>query len=103
MKRFAIDKISQELFRRLHEWVEQRIMRDRIIDWQKAYAHRGLGSTRPRRRDIEFIYSEAAPIPDGIANPPSNEFLREIRMLIRDSVQHWDGRLEGLSDHNENT
>ena len=101
MKRSAIDKIAQELSSRLHELVEQRIMRDRIIDWQKAYAHRGPVSTRPRRRDIEFIYSEAAPIPGGIANPPSNEFLREIRMLIRDSIQHAGGRLEGLPDHNE--
>lgn len=101
MKRFAIDKIAQELSSQLHEWVEQRIMRDRIIDWQGAYAHRGIGSTRPRRRDIEFIYSEAAPIPEGFANPPSNKFLREIRVLIRDSIQHAGGRLEGLSDHSD--
>ncbi len=88
MKRFAIDKFAQELSSHLHEWVEQRTMRDWIIDWQKAYAHRGPGSTRPRRRDIESIYSEPAPIPGGIANPPRNEFLREIRMLVRDFIQH---------------
>ena len=103
MKRFAIDKIAQELSSQLHEWVEQRIMRDRIINWQGAYAHRGIGSARVRRHDIEFIYSEATPIPGGIADPTSNEFLRKIRMLIRDSVGHAGGRLEGLSNHNEGT
>ena len=43
------------------------------------------------------------PIPGGIADPPSNKFLKEIRMMIRDSVEHASGRLEGLSDHNEGT
>lgn len=73
-------------------------MRDRIIDWQKAYAHRAPGSTRPRRRDIEFIYSELAPIPGRITNLPSNDFLRGIGMLIRDSIQTcgWQvGRVVG--------
>ena len=96
MMTYAIDKIAQEVYRRLHEWVGQRMVRDRIIRWQDAYAHRGVGSARDRRRDVEYIYSEAAPVPGQIADPPSNEFLREIRILIRDSVEQAGGRLEGL-------
>ena len=103
MKRFAIDKIVQQLSDRLDEWVEERLVRDRIINWQEAYAHRGVGSARERRRDIEFIYSEAAPIPGRIADPPSNEFLKKIRMLIRDSIKDAGGRLEGLSSGSETT
>ena len=97
MMTFAVNKIVQEVSRRLHEWVEQRIVQDQIISWRKAYAHRGIGSGRTRRRDVEFIYSEAVPIPGQIADPPSNEFLREIRILIRDSIRHAGGKLEGLS------
>ena len=62
-----------------------------------CYAHRGIGSGRTRRRDVEFIYNEAAPIPGEIADLPSNEFLREIRSLIRDFIKHAGGKLEGLT------
>ncbi len=41
MMTHAIDKISQDVYRRLHEWVGQRMVRDRIIRWQDAYADRG--------------------------------------------------------------
>jgi len=43
-----------------------------------------------------YIDSEAAPVPGQSSDPPSNEFLREIRILIRDSVEQAGGRLEGL-------
>ena len=92
MKRFAIDKIAQELSSRLHEWVEQRIMRDRTIDWQKAYAHRGRGSTRPRRRDIEFIYSEAAPIPGGRFYGSFNEGLPAAFNFLFNASLFWANR-----------
>ena len=98
MKRFAIDKIVQALSGGLDEWVEARLMRNRITSWQKAYAHRGVGSARLRRRDVESIYSEAAPIPGQAADPPSNDFLSEIRTLIRDCIRDAGGRLEGLSE-----
>ena len=96
MMTFATDRIAQEVSQRLHDWVGDRLVRNRIIKWQDAYGHRGLGSARERRRDVESIYSEAAPVPGQIADPPSNEFLREIRMLIRDAVDAGGARLEGL-------
>ena len=37
------------------------------------------------------------PIPGQFADPPSNECLREIRILIRASIRHAGGKLEGLS------
>jgi hypothetical protein len=96
MMTFAIDRIAEEVSQRLHDWVGTRRVRDRIIKWQAAYGHRGVGSARERRRDVESIYSEAAPVPGQIADPPSNEFLREIRMLIRDAIKAGGGSLEGL-------
>lgn len=92
---FAIDRIAQEVSQLLHEWVGTRLVRDRIIKWQGAYGHRGVGSSRDRRRDVESIYSEATPIPGQVADPPSNEFLREIRLLIR-AAEKGGGKLEGL-------
>jgi hypothetical protein len=94
---FAIDRIAQEVSQLLHDWVGTRLVRDRIIKWQDAYGHRGVGSSRDRRRDVESIYSEAAPIPGQVADPPSNEFLREIRLLIRAAVEKGGGKLEGLT------
>ena len=71
---------------RLHKCVGSRIVRDHIVKSQEAYARCGAGSARVRRRDVESIYSETAPIPGEVADPPSNEFLKEIRVLIRESI-----------------
>ena len=96
MMTFTVDRIAQEVSLRLHKWVGSRMLRDRIVKWQEAYAHRGTGSARVRRRDVESIYSETAPIPGEVADPPSNEFLKEIRVLIRESIDQGGGKLEGL-------
>jgi hypothetical protein len=97
MMNYAIDKISDAVSARMHELAANRITRDRVIKWQEAYAHRGVGSGKERRRDVEVIYGEAAPIPGEAADPPTNEFLREIRLLVRDAVESAGGELEGLS------
>lgn len=93
----AIDKIAETVFSRLHEMAENRVMRDRVIKWKEAYAHRGFGSASERRNDVESIYGAAAPIPGETADPPTNEFLREIRILLRDAIDRAGGKLEGLS------
>ncbi|HZL25959.1 MAG TPA: hypothetical protein VFC39_05460 [Acidobacteriaceae bacterium] len=97
MMSHAIDRIAQEVFLRLHELAANRVMRDRVIKWKEAYAHRGFGSATERRRDVESIYGAAAPIPGETADPPTNEFLREIRILMRDAIENAGGKLEGLS------
>jgi hypothetical protein len=72
------------------------VTRERIVQWQEAYAHRGTGSTKVPRRDIEGIYEEAAPIPRHVPDRLTNEFLKDIRALIRDSIAAAGGMLEGL-------
>ena len=37
------------------------------------------------------------PLPPNVCDPPSSEFLREIRLLIRAAVEKGGGRLEGLA------
>ena len=96
MMNHSIDRIAQEVFLRLHELAANRVMRDRVIKWKEAYAHRGFGSATERRRDVESIYGAAAPIPGETADPPTNEFLREIRILMRDAIENAGGKLEGL-------
>jgi energy-coupling factor transporter ATP-binding protein EcfA2 len=97
MKEHAIDQIAQEVSSRLHELAANRLMRDRVIKWKEAYAHRGFGSASERRRDVESIYGAAAPIPGEIADPPTNEFLKEIRVLLRNAIDSAGGKLEGLA------
>ncbi|HNY39004.1 MAG TPA: hypothetical protein PKJ41_01365 [Bryobacteraceae bacterium] len=97
MMNHAIDRIAQEVSIRLHELAADRVMRDRVVKWKEAYAHRGIGSTYVRRREVEAIYGEAAPVPGETADPPANEFLREIRVLLRDAIDAAGGKLEGLS------
>jgi len=97
MMSHAIDRIAQEVSLRLHDLAANRVMRDRVIKWKEAYAHRGIGSASERRRDVEAIYGEAAPVPGETADPPTNEFLREIRILLRDAIDAAGGKLEGLS------
>jgi hypothetical protein len=97
MKEYAIDTIAQGVSSRLHELAANRVMRDRVIEWKEAYAHRGVGSTSERRRDVETIYGAAAPIPGEVADPATNKFLKEVRLLLKDAIESAGGKLEGLS------
>jgi hypothetical protein len=97
MMRYAIDRIAQEVSQRLDELASNRLVRDRVIKWTRAYAYRGIGSTAERRHDVESIYDEAAPIPGETADQPANEFLREIRILIGEAIKVGGGELAGLS------
>jgi hypothetical protein len=98
MKAHAIDRIAQEVSLRLHELSANRVMSSRVIAWREAHAHRGVGSVATRRRDVEFIYEQAAPIPGEVADSTANEFMREIRILLRDAIREAGGELEGLSN-----
>lgn len=98
MTSHAIDRIAQAVFLSLHELAANRIMRDRAIEWKGAYAHRGIGSATDRRIHVESIYGAAAPIPGETADPPTNLFLREVRILLRDAIRAAGGKLEGLAD-----
>ncbi len=91
----AIDSIRTEVFTRLHELARRRILDERFSGWLEAFEYRGTGSTRVRARDIVTIYESAAPVPNEMPGPDSNEFLFEIRELVAESVEAGGGKLKG--------
>lgn len=93
----AIDAIRQEVFRRLHDLSTKRLLEERISGWAEAYDRRGSGSTRVRARDIIELYESAAPVPNEMPGPDTNEFLFEVRELVAESVLENKGQLLGWS------
>ncbi len=93
MKQAAIDETTRELDRSLHQFVSQRMFRNKVIEWYKAYSHRGIGSTRVRANEVRGIYSDAAPIPGEIPTSESNRFLHEIKQIVREALSKSGGRL----------
>ena len=86
--------VRQTVFQRLHKLAHDRLIDDRLSSWSHAFsAHRGTGSTYVRARDIEAIFANAAPIPSGIAEKVSTEFLNEIRKLVGKAIEDCGGKL----------
>jgi hypothetical protein len=98
MKARAMDVITQTVSPRVHDLANNRIVRDHIVRWGKAYSFRGVGSASTRSHEVEGIYDEAAPVPGGTPDPQANAFLREIRILMRDAIREGRGKLEGLGE-----
>jgi hypothetical protein len=101
MKARAMDLITQTVAPRVHDLANNRIVRDHIVRWGKAYSYRGLGSGSTRSHEVEGIYNEAAPVPGGTPDPQATAFLREIRILMRDAIREGRGKLEGLGEMTE--
>jgi len=91
----AVDAIKKEVFTRLHDLSQQRLLEERVSGWMEAYERRGPGSTRVRARDIVSLYETAAPIPNEMPGPDANEFVFELREIIADSVVAGGGKLRG--------
>jgi len=91
----AIDTIRKEVFTRMHELSNRRLLAERLSGWVEAYDHRGTGSTRVRARDLLSLYESAAPVPNEMPGPDANEFLFELRELVAESVLQGGGELRG--------
>jgi hypothetical protein len=91
----AVDAIKKQVFTRLHDLSQQRILEERVSGWMEAYERRGPGSTRVRARDIVSLYEAAAPVPNDMPGPDTNEFIFELREIIADSVEAGGGGLRG--------
>jgi energy-coupling factor transporter ATP-binding protein EcfA2 len=83
----AIDQVKQEVYKRLHNAISDRMFHQRLKEWDAAYLHRGPGSTRDRARDIRGIYEEAAPVPSEKPTSEAIEFLDKIRSLFREAAE----------------
>ena len=89
----ALARVQREVFSRLHEFVEARLLRLPRQQWMEAFAYRGRGSTRDRAKVIQTIYDASAPIPGPALDPHSEEFLRAVRRLVHKAIRDGGGEL----------
>lgn len=82
----AIDAIRKDVWNKLHDISRRRVLDDHLKDWLAAFQRRGTGSTRQRTKDIAFIYDEAIPIPSELPSHVANEFMNEVRKIIRECI-----------------
>ncbi len=97
MQALAIAAVCAEVNARLRKFALRRLIGDRYVEWGSAFtAHAGTGSTRRRAYAINEIYDTAAPVPGETPDRSGNEFLREVRVLVRDAILAANGEVLGL-------
>lgn len=89
----ALSRVQRAVFKRLHEFVESKLLQIPRADWMRAFEYRGAGSTRDRGRLIQTIYGASAPIPGPVLDLRSEQFLREVRLLLHEAVADGGGEL----------
>ena len=89
----ALSRVQRAVFTRLHGFVESKLIRVPRRDWIRAFNYRGRGSTYDRARVIRMIYDSAAPILGPALDTHSEEFLREVRVLLHDAILDGGGEL----------
>jgi hypothetical protein len=89
----ALSRVQREVFARLHEFVEGKILHVPRQQWMQAFEHKGRGSTYDRAKVIQTIYEASAPIPGPALDPNSEQFLRAIRLLVHDAIRDGGGEL----------
>lgn len=92
MQNQAIGNIAKEVDKRLHDYVESILFKDRVSEWYKAYIYRGKGSTLLRSQDIKIIFDVSAPIPNEIPSIDSNKFITELITLLKIGIEEAGGR-----------
>lgn len=94
VKELAIAAVCTEVNVRLRDFALRRVIADRYQDWSDAFTqHSGTGSTRRRARAVDDIYDVAAPIPGETPDPYGNDFLKDVRVLVRDAIAAANGKV----------
>ena len=94
MKELAIAAVCTEVNARLRDFALRRVIADRYQDWSDAFTrHSGTGSTRRRARAIDDIYDVAAPVPDETPDRYGNDFLKDVRLLVREAIAAANGKV----------
>jgi hypothetical protein len=89
----ALSEVQRSVFSRLHEFVNGKLLRMPRKDWMRAFDYRGRGSTTDRASVIRMIYESSAPIPGPTLDARSEEFLRQVRVLLHDAIGEGGGEL----------
>ena len=89
----ALSRVQREVFARLHEFINKKLLRVPLKQWMEAFEHKGYGSTRIRAQAIRTIYDTSAPIPGPALDTYSEQFLREVRQLVHEAILEGGGEL----------
>lgn len=89
----ALAQVQRAVFSRLHEFVDQKLLRVPRRDWLRAFEYSGRGSTYDRASVIRTIYQSGAPIPGPALDTRTETFLREVRVLLHGAIREGGGEL----------
>ena len=89
----ALSRVQREVFGRLHEFVEAKLLSVPRQQWMEAFDYKGRGSTYDRAKVIQTIYEASAPIPGPALDTHSEKFLREVRLLVHEAIHEGGGDL----------
>ncbi len=89
----ALAQVQRAVFSRLHEFVDQKLLRVPRRDWLRAFEYSGRGSTYDRASVIRTIYQGCAPIPGPALDTHAEGFLREVRVLLHEAIREGGGEL----------
>lgn len=89
----ALSQVQRAVFSRLHEFVDRKLLRVPRREWMRAFEYSGRGSTYDRASVIRMIYESSAPIPGPALDAHSEEFLREVRVLLHEAIREGGGEL----------
>ena len=89
----ALTRVQRAVFGRLYKFVEAKLLRVPRPQWTAAFDYRGRGSTFDRARVIQTIYKSSAPIPGPALDIRSEQFLREVRVLVHEAIVEGGGEL----------
>lgn len=89
----ALSRVQREVFARLHGFVDEKLLRIPRQHWMEAFEYQGPGSTRSRAKVIQTIYDSSTPVPGPGLDPRSEQFLREVRLLVHEAISEGGGEL----------
>ena len=89
----ALLRVQRAVFSQLHAFVETKLIRVPRRDWMRAFDYSGPGSTYARADVIRMICERSAPIPGPALDAHSEEFLREVRILLHEAIHEGHGKL----------
>ena len=89
----VIDAINQQVFNNLHPYAEHRLVFSHLPGWTTAFSFRGKGSSYDRARRMDRIYNAAAPSITSVMEPSSQEFLDEVKKIVREAIEEKGGSL----------
>jgi hypothetical protein len=90
----VINAIKQSVDSELRRLAQSRIADVPLRRWQSAFRHSGRGSTSERAKDIQMLYSVAAPKLSAVMTEDSREFLNEVRQIVYVAIKENGGKID---------